>query len=207
MANSTPQPIVNCQASENHKCPFHGVEIERRKNTQKEVDVIKELIEKNAEHIHSLTNTQSRIDERVIDLTEQTRSHKQHIGDLLTIKNTFIGTCILGGLLITGAYAYTYTHATESASVHVRLEDKVDESSKDMDRHIATLRQEVNQRFVATTRDITDISTNQARTDERYKALTNQVALANSRLSTIIDIINVRDLNINHRDIESGPNE
>lgn len=76
--------ISGCTVTENGQCAFHGAEVERRKNSQRQIEDIE------------------------TDITK----HSGYIADLLTFMNNVKGqrTILYSvvGLFVTGAFAFTY---------------------------------------------------------------------------------------------------
>jgi len=132
--------IEKCSVAEDGVCAMHGVEIERRKTDRRDIDAVKREIEEN----------------------------NKHIGALLTFKNIAIGVSMLGMMVLTGGYLYTYSHIQTA---------EIKYGAYDLD--IRSLDGRIN-----------SLSTRLAVVDERYMALTTQMATLNDRLGRLISIIN-----------------
>lgn len=160
-----------CTANNKEQCPFHGVEIERRKNTQKELEGVKEEFKDNTKLLDELRSANSRLIDKVDSIQEDFSDYKLHTSNLLTFKNVAIGCSLCGMLIISGGYFYTYDHSVESATQHNILMAKIDNAED----------------------DISEVKTDAARTDEKYLALSNQIILANERLARIIELMNNKE--------------
>lgn len=90
--------IEGCTVTEDGHCAMHGAEVERRKNSQKEIEDIKGDI----------------------------KSNKVHIGNLLTFMNNFNGqrTVIAGValMIVFGSYSYTFITANAANGADQRYE-------------------------------------------------------------------------------------
>jgi len=75
---------------------------------------------------------------------------------------------MLGMIVITGCYIYTYTHIQSAENKYEIYDDKIDQLEG----------------------YINSVSTRLAVVDERYIALTAQISTLNERLSQLINIIN-----------------
>ncbi len=134
--------IDKCSVAEDGVCAMHGVEVERRKNHQRELDDIK------------------------ADIT----NNKQHIGTLLTFKNLITGASLLGMLVLTGSYVYTYTHIESAELKHVAWESEL----KSLDMRVNTL------------------ATRQAVIDDRYNTLVTRIDELSDRIYQLINSLEGR---------------
>ncbi len=134
--------IDKCSVTEDGVCAMHGVEVERRKNHQRELDDIKADITKN----------------------------NQHIGTLLTFKNLITGASLLGMLVLTGSYVYTYTHIESAELKHATWESEL----KSLDMRVNTL------------------ATRQAVIDDRYNTLVTRIDELSDRIYQLINSLEGR---------------
>jgi len=90
--------IEKCTVTEDGHCAMHGVEVERRKHNQREIEDIKGDI----------------------------KSNKVHIGNLLTFMNNINGQrTVIGGvalLIVLGSYSYTFITANAISEANHRYE-------------------------------------------------------------------------------------
>lgn len=90
--------LDGCTVTEDGHCAMHGAEVERRKNSQKEIEGIKGDI----------------------------KSNKAHIGNLLTFMNNINGQrTVIGGvalLIVLGSYSYTFITANAISEANHRYE-------------------------------------------------------------------------------------
>lgn len=118
-------------------CAQHGVQEERR-----EID-------------------RNRINDLIRDFKEYKRNNNLHVSRLCTFKNRVIGCSLLGILVITGSFAYTYT-------THI--------SSNVTDQNFILKLERVAE----------DVSTNKVNT----AVLLSQLETTNNRLGEVIDLMN-----------------
>ena len=95
----TDKPSLDgCTVTEDGHCLMHGVEVERRKNNQKEIE----------------------------DIKGEIKSNKVHIGNLLTFMNNINGQrTVIGGvalLIVLGSYSYTFITANAISEANHRYE-------------------------------------------------------------------------------------
>ncbi|WP_028579448.1 hypothetical protein [Desulfogranum japonicum] len=134
--------IDKCSVTEDGTCAMHGVEVERRKNQSRELDDIKAAIARN----------------------------NQHIGSLLTFKNLATGASLLGMMVLSGSYIYTYTHIESAELKHSTWEAEL----KRLDLRVSTM------------------ATRQAVIDDRYNTLVTRIEDLNDRIYQLINSIEDR---------------
>lgn len=135
MADGDQYVVPKCDASPH--CPVHGIEVERRKNTQSDVKKLEEkLLEEKREYERKIADNEKRI------------------GELLTFKNRMLGLCVLGTLILAGAFIYPSEHIKEANVKYVELEDettKVSDEVKDLKAELADVKFQLNEKINSNT--------------------------------------------------------
>lgn len=107
--------VEKCTVAEDGQCAMHGVEVERRKNSQREINDIKEDI----------------------------KSNRKHVGELLTFMNNFNGQRqVVAGValvIILGSYYYTFITAGRHERVAEAQEITYQRDVQDIRRQLGGL--------------------------------------------------------------------
>lgn len=77
---------------------------------------------------HEAEVERRRISQRDIDTLTR------HVGELLTFKNRMMGGALVGGIIITGCYLYTYVHTQRSDTEHMVLRQQIEKLEDEVGR-------------------------------------------------------------------------
>lgn len=199
--------LSGCSVTENGQCALHGIEVERRKGDRRVVEEVKDQVEKNTEDLNDLKTFRATADDSIGDLEDETKRHKEHIGDLLTSKNIGYGAALLLSLFLTGSFIYTYITKVELmancqqtlAKVAVNTEDidRLSEAiagitmlNKEMAMKMSRDRHEIDRNHDAIAKIMTELTALATRSDERQLAWLEKWDVTNDRLSQLVNIIN-----------------